>query len=110
METQAPYLPCFAAGDPVFSAEECRKILAIGQARPARAGVMQSTAGSGQPVYERGPDRDSAVTFLDPGPETEWIYQRLFAVAKDANSHNWRFELARSERLRSFSGSVGFWS
>ncbi len=99
METQAPYLPCFAACDPVFSAEECRKILAIGQARPARAGVMQSTAGSGQPVYERGPDRDSAVTLLEPGPETEWIYQRLFAVAKDANSHNWRFELARSERL-----------
>ena len=31
METQAPYLPCFAASDPVFSAEECRKILAIGQ-------------------------------------------------------------------------------
>ncbi len=30
METQAPYLPCFAASDPVFSAEECRKILAIG--------------------------------------------------------------------------------
>ena len=83
----------------MLSAEECRKILAIGQARPARAGVMQSTAGSGQPIYKRGPDRDLAVTFLDPGPETEWIYQRLFAVAKDANSHNWRFELARSERL-----------
>jgi len=70
METQAPYLPCFAASDPVFSAEECRKILAIGQAGPARAGVMQSNAGSGQPVYERGPDRDSAVTFLDPAPAT----------------------------------------
>ncbi len=37
---------------------------------------------------------------MDPGPETEWIYQRLFAVAKDANSHNWRFELARSECLQ----------
>ena len=48
METQAPDLPCFAASDPVFSAEECRKILAIGQARPARTGVMQSTAGSGR--------------------------------------------------------------
>jgi len=46
IKTQAPYLPCFAASDPVFSAEECRKILAIGQARPARAGGMQSTAGS----------------------------------------------------------------
>ena len=61
---------------------------------------MQSTAGSEQPVYERGPDRNSAVTYSDPGPETEWIYQRLFAVAKDTNSHNWRFELARSERLQ----------
>jgi len=71
METQAPYLPCFAASDPVFSAEECRKLLEIGQARPARTGGMQSTAGSGQSVYKRRPDRDSAVTFLDPGPETE---------------------------------------
>ena len=35
METQAPNLPCFAASDPVFPAEESRKILAIGQARPA---------------------------------------------------------------------------
>ncbi len=67
METQAHYLPCFAASDPVFPAEECRKILAIGQAGRARAEVMQSTAGSGRPVYERGPDRDSAVTFFEPG-------------------------------------------
>ena len=48
----------------------------------------------------RGPDRDPAVTFWDPGPETEWIYQRLSAVAKNANSHNWRFELARFEHLQ----------
>ena len=100
MQPQPPFLPCFAASDPVFSAEDCAKIIAIGQARPVSAGVVQSTAGAGQPTYERGPDRDSAVTFLDLGPETEWIYQRLFAVAKDANSHNWRFELAQSERLQ----------
>ena len=37
METQAPYLPCCAASDPVFPVEECRKNLAIGQTWPPPA-------------------------------------------------------------------------
>jgi len=40
IKTQAPYLPCFAASDLVFSAEECRRVLAIGQARPARMATL----------------------------------------------------------------------
>jgi hypothetical protein len=44
METQALYLPSFVASDAVFSAEACRKILAIGQARPATPVSGQGSA------------------------------------------------------------------
>ena len=100
MEPQAAYLPCFAASPPVFSPEDCRRILEIGQAKPAMAGVVQRAQGEPNASYEQAAARDSSVTFLDLGPETEWIYQRLFAIAKDANGQNWRFELAGSERLQ----------
>ncbi|MEM7222134.1 MAG: 2OG-Fe(II) oxygenase [Pseudomonadota bacterium] len=100
MDRSPAYLPCFASSKPLFTAEECRRIQAIGERRPAIAGVVQRAAPSVQPHYEEGPERDSAVAFLDRGQETEWIYQRLFAIARDANSQNWRFELSGSERLQ----------
>ena len=100
MQTQSPYLPCFAASDPLFSPEDCRRIVAVGQARVAEPGVVQSATGASEPHYERVAQRESAVAFLDPGPDTEWIYQRLFAIARDANNQNWGFDLTGSERLQ----------
>src|SRR5262245_27564173 len=55
----------------VFTDDECDKIIAIGNKRPRQDARVQSYGSSA---------RVGHVAWMDPGPETIWVYQRLATI------------------------------
>ncbi len=76
--------PAVAAED-VFSAEECAQIVALGGA-PKEAEVFDT---GGHARY-----RDSRITWIRPGPETEWVFARAFDVIRQVNEQTYQMDLA----------------
>ena len=44
--------------------------------------------------------RDSSVTLLNPGPDTQWMYDRVFELVSRFNNQLWRFELSGAEPMQ----------
>jgi PKHD-type hydroxylase len=102
--------------DRVFSPAECDRIIAYGEAcglQPAHtsgAELRRAAAGASHGVAASRPRRrtevrDADLAFLDVGPETQWIYERLGDVITRANHQFWQFtldscELAQFTRYR----------
>lgn len=68
----------------VFSPEECDRIATLGQ------GVMQGpvtgdAAGDGY--------RNSHIDWLRPGPDSNWVFERIFQVVGQANEQHYRMDL-----------------
>ena len=73
--------------DDVFSPEECRQIIAIGEARmPAPAKVAPKG------VVAAGV-RDSRVVFLHPADEMEWAFRRMTDAVMLLNERYFGFDL-----------------
>lgn len=61
-----------------FSPDECRAIVALGDARSATAGRVEI----GADTY-----RVSKIVWLEPGEATHWIYHRIGVMFAQANRH-----------------------
>ena len=73
------------AAEGVFSAEECAQIVALG-GPPKEAEVLDA---GGHARY-----RDSRVTWIRPGPETEWVFARAFGVIRQVTEQTYQMDLA----------------
>jgi PKHD-type hydroxylase len=60
----------------VFTADECEKIIAIGTQRPREDARVQSYGSSA---------RVGHVAWVDPAPDTIWVYQRLATIVTWVN-------------------------
>lgn len=67
----------------VFTAEQCERIMAIGAARPREDARVQSYGTSA---------RIGHVAWIDPAPDTLWVYQRLATIVAWVNQA-FQFEL-----------------
>jgi predicted 2-oxoglutarate/Fe(II)-dependent dioxygenase YbiX len=67
----------------VLSREECERVIALGEALPATRGGVES----GDSLY-----RVSNIVWLEPSPETHWLFHKLGAAFLEAN-RAYRFEL-----------------
>lgn len=83
------YLKAIGQFPHVFTAEECRRIVALPLAT-VDAGVQTEQSSAGQVDYNARRTRERAVP---PDPEYMWIYQRLAAVAREANQKAYQFRL-----------------
>ncbi len=72
------------AGEGVFSAEECARLRAL--ATPAK------TAEIAAPEQDAG-YRDSKVSWIRPGPETAWLFEKLAGVCRQVNAERFKLEL-----------------
>ena len=88
-KTLAPYVFLENA----FSAEECDRVMEIGRARALQPGQVSG----GEPDHAM---RNSSVTLLNPGPDTQWMYDRVFELVTRFNNQLWRFELAGAEPMQ----------
>lgn len=66
-----------------LSPDECRRVIALGEALPAVRGAVEA----GESRY-----RVSNIAWIEPSPETHWLFHRLGAAFLEAN-HAYRFEL-----------------
>ncbi len=73
------------AAEGVFNAEECARIVGLG-GPPKEAEVLDA---GGHARY-----RDSRVTWIRPGPETEWVFARAFDVIRQVNEQTYQMDLA----------------
>jgi len=66
-----------------LTAEECDRVVALGESVPVQAGGV-----------ERGPGnyRMSHIAWLAPGPDTEWLYHRVAILFAEAN-RAYRFDI-----------------
>ena len=80
----ANWLPAIAAGD-VFSAAECARVIEL--AGPAKAGQVAGTE-------DHAAFRDSRISWIRPGPETEWIFVRVLEVVRQVNAAHYEIEIA----------------
>lgn len=104
---ERPLLPRPAAPDyqpyelhhRVFTPAQCRRIVALGTGRPAGRAELEGR--DGEAVDDLGV-RDSATAWLPPGPETDWIYERLAVVATRAN-RRYGFDLTGFEEDLQFT-------
>ena len=69
--------------DQVFTSDECDRIIAIGGKRPREDARVQSYGNAA---------RVGHVAWVDPGPETIWVYQRLATIVQWVNQA-FQFEL-----------------
>jgi len=74
----------FANG--LFTAGECRRIIEVSERQQASAGTL------GDRKDLRPNKRDSEVVFILPGPDTNWIYEKMDAAIRSANK-NYQFDL-----------------
>lgn len=82
----------------VFSAAQCRRIVELGTTLPVDGGGLEGSEGQLHDESLRSAD----VAWLSPGPETEWIFTKLAAVALRAN-RRYRFELTGFEEDLQFT-------
>jgi PKHD-type hydroxylase len=62
-----------------FSAEECRHIIALGNARAKTDGILEDGSDRAQK------HRVSQVAWIEPNADTHWLYHRLAVVFQDVN-------------------------
>jgi PKHD-type hydroxylase len=71
-----------AAG--AFTADECRRVIEIGNVRPQMGGVVED--------HRRERHRASQVAWIEPHPDTHWLYHKLAVLFNEANAY-FNFEL-----------------
>lgn len=82
-ETDA--LETWAYWSPVFTPEECKKIIDIGN----KKGLMESKTTTGENLKIR----KSSVAWLLPEDDLEWAFRRLTDVIKSLNKDYFKFDL-----------------
>ena len=89
----------FAVWANAFSSSELDRIEAIGDRLTAAKAIVASGADEG---VVHGKIRITQTAWMEPGPETKWIYDRVQGVARALNDRVYQFD------LRGFSESLQF--
>ena len=76
------------AADGVFSAAECSWVVAQG-GETKEAGIKDEGGAAAHSGY-----RDSRVSWIRPGPETNWLFSRMLDFVRHANEAHFRVEIA----------------
>jgi PKHD-type hydroxylase len=82
-----------------FTPAQCARIVELGRTRPEGRAELEGTDGGA--VDDLG-IRDSVTAWLPPGPDTDWIYEKLAVVAERAN-RRYGFELTGFEEDLQFT-------
>ncbi len=82
-------LATLATATNLFSAAECDRIVEIGTRQTQRAGGLMRPA-PGVPTEQK---RKSDVAWIEPGPESEFIFDRLERIATEVNQNSFQFSL-----------------
>lgn len=85
---QSDELDTWAYWGELFSPDECKHIIDIGNSYQKKSGVVGSKE-SEDAVY-----RDSKITWLGPEDDTYWIYERLTAAVNSLNKDLFKFNLS----------------
>lgn len=88
-KTLAPYVFLENA----FSTQECDRVMAVSRERALQPGQVSGSDADNSM-------RDSSVTLLNPGPDTQWMYDRVFELVSRFNNQLWRFELSGAEPMQ----------
>ena len=75
----------------VFTDDECDRVIELGEALPAEAGVLED-GGDGLDNTLRS----ATISWMALGTETRWVFERLEKAAEAANQHFW-FDLGGLE-------------
>jgi PKHD-type hydroxylase len=78
-------LETWAYYDSVFSTEECKKIIEIGN----KKGLIKGTINSGLVKNIR----DSKISWLYPSDDMQWVFRRLTDVVSNLNERFFKFKL-----------------
>jgi len=83
---------CFAAWDGAFSTEELDRIVALGDGLALRkADLFGAEDKTG--TAEAAAIRVTRTAWINPGPDTAWIFDRMQKVVVALNGANWQFDL-----------------
>lgn len=82
----------------VFSAAQCRRIVELGTTLPPDDGGVEGSDGAALDSSLR----ENAVSWIPPEPSTEWIFQKLAAIAQRAN-RRYRLDLTGFEEDLQFT-------
>lgn len=74
-----------------FSVEETKRIIEIGDALPVE--VAKVGSGADGVIKEDRIYRDSTISWMDPTPDTVWIYDKVYALAKGLNKDFFGYDL-----------------
>jgi PKHD-type hydroxylase len=77
----------WAFANDVFSPDECKKIIEIGEKYKLKEAVVGANK---QPVTEI---RESSINWIFPQEDTEWIYYRMTNLVKHLNDNYFKFNL-----------------
>ena len=77
----------WAFANNVFSPDECKKIIEIGEKYKLKEAVVGANK---QPVTEI---RESSINWIFPQEDTEWIYYRMTNLVKHLNDNYFKFNL-----------------
>lgn len=71
-----------------FDADECRKIIEIGESLEIKRAVTEGEPEDQDPKY-----RKSNVSWILPAPETEWLFRKMTDLVLGANERFFGFDL-----------------
>jgi PKHD-type hydroxylase len=71
-----------------FSAEEVQKIIDLGESIPK---IKATTVGSDEQIVSDY--RISDISWIDDNPKSQWIYQKIADMTKEANREMWNFDI-----------------
>lgn len=83
----APPYATYQVFDAVFSAAQCRRIVALGETLAAEAAQLEQDV-----TQDEQQLRDATVAWIAPGPESDWIFSKLAALTERVN-RRYGFEL-----------------
>lgn len=87
--SQLKELPSLATATGLFSPAECDRIIEIGSRQTQyTGGLMQPAAGVPTEVKRR-----SNVGWIHPGPESDFVFERLERIATEVNQNTFQFSL-----------------
>jgi len=87
-------LPLFNFLGPVLTPEECDRVIAMAEMTTLRPGTIEG------PEKLNAGLRNSSITFLPPGGEAAWLYDKVIKTALQSNKEVWGFQLDAAEKIQ----------
>jgi PKHD-type hydroxylase len=100
------HLCSYAIKPAIFTPEECRRIIELGQALDLKPGAIEEREG-GKKVEVSGRNCELEWVKRKKSPEWEWIFTRVDEAVKDLNDVTWQFEIGGLHAIQYTSYTFG---